>query len=109
MTPLHVAVERGDRINIMKYLLNKGAAIDVTDKHGVNIYVWLYYLYQTGCRINICYVYQALKLLEDGYCLTYKHTIMNIYPSCEGERGGERRLTLCQHKFGHNYVVTTST
>ena len=44
MTPLHVAVERGDRINIMKYLLNKGAAIDVTDKHGVNIYVWLYYV-----------------------------------------------------------------
>ena len=69
MTPLHVAVERGDRINIIKYLLNKRAAIDITDKHGVNIYVWLYYHQQTGCHINICYVYQALKLLQTEYCL----------------------------------------
>ena len=36
MTPLHVAVERGDRINILKYLLKKGAEIDITDDYGVN-------------------------------------------------------------------------
>ena len=39
MTPLHVAVERGDRINIMKYLIKKGADINIKDNHEVNICV----------------------------------------------------------------------
>ena len=36
MTPLHVAAERGDRFNIGKYLIGKGADINIQDKNGVN-------------------------------------------------------------------------
>ena len=101
MTPLHVAVERGDRINIIKYLNNKGAAINITDNHGVNIYVSntkqgtvliICCLVShrdannVDCIILPCHhhllmfqIYHALKLLKDKYCL--KFTIKKIYPS----------------------------
>ena len=39
MTPLHVAFEQGDRIIIMKYLIDKGAEINIRDNNGVNICV----------------------------------------------------------------------
>ena len=31
MTPLHVAAEKGDRLDVVKYLLYKGADINIKD------------------------------------------------------------------------------
>ena len=36
MTPLHVAAEEGDHLEIVKYLLDKGADINVKDYSGVS-------------------------------------------------------------------------
>ena len=36
MTPLHVAAEKGDRISIVKYLVDKGAGINIKDDSGVS-------------------------------------------------------------------------
>jgi len=36
MTPLHVAVEKGDRLGIVRYLLGKGADIDIKNARGVS-------------------------------------------------------------------------
>ena len=35
MTPLHVAAEKGDRLDIVKYLIGKGADINIKDYSGV--------------------------------------------------------------------------
>ena len=72
MTPLHVAVERGDRINIMKYLLNKGADIDSTDNYGVNKFLTV---------------------------LSTPNSLLVIVVSLPGKEGIH---TLCQHNFEHN-------
>ena len=42
MTPLHVAAEKGDRLEIVKYLIDKGADINITDYSGVCVTI-LYY------------------------------------------------------------------
>ena len=36
MTPLHVAAEKGDRLDIVKYLISKGADINIKDDSGVS-------------------------------------------------------------------------
>ena len=36
MTPLHVAAAKGDRLNIVKYLISKGADINIKDYNGVS-------------------------------------------------------------------------
>ena len=36
MTPLHVVAEKGDRLDIVKYLLDKGADINIKDYNGVS-------------------------------------------------------------------------
>ena len=36
MTPLHVAVKKGDRLDIVKILLDKGANINISDEYGVS-------------------------------------------------------------------------
>ena len=36
MTPLHVAAEKGDRLEIVEYLSNKGADINIKDYSGVS-------------------------------------------------------------------------
>ena len=35
MTPLHVAAEKGDRLDIVEYLIGKGADINIKDYSGV--------------------------------------------------------------------------
>ena len=54
MTPLHVAVERGDRINIMKYLIKKGADINIKDNHEVNSCVTVIIDTKQGAVSIIC-------------------------------------------------------
>ena len=41
MTPLHVAAEKGDRLNIVKYLIGKGANINIKDYSGVRFTILL--------------------------------------------------------------------
>ena len=36
MTPLHVVAEKGDRLDVVKYLLDKGADINIKDYNGVS-------------------------------------------------------------------------
>ena len=36
MTPLHVAAEKGDRLDIVEYLISKEADINITDDNGVS-------------------------------------------------------------------------
>ena len=36
MTPLHVAAEKGDRLEIVEYLIKKGADINIKDYSGVS-------------------------------------------------------------------------
>ena len=36
MTPLHVAAEKGDRISIVKYLVDNGADINIKDDDEVS-------------------------------------------------------------------------
>ena len=36
MTPLHVAAEKGDRISIVKYLVDNGADINIKDDNEVS-------------------------------------------------------------------------
>ena len=36
MTPLHVAAEKGDRLDIVECLLDKGADINIRDSNGVS-------------------------------------------------------------------------
>ena len=36
MTPLHVAAQRGERISIVEYLVDKGADINIEDDNGVS-------------------------------------------------------------------------
>ena len=36
MTPLHVAAEKGECLDIVKYLISKGADINITDDSGVS-------------------------------------------------------------------------
>ena len=36
MTPLHVAAEKGESLEIMKFLLGKGTAINIQDDNGVS-------------------------------------------------------------------------
>ena len=36
MTPLHVAAEKGDRLDIVKYLVDNGADINSKDDNGVS-------------------------------------------------------------------------
>ena len=36
MTPLHVAAEKGDRLDIVKYLCEEGADINIKDCSGVS-------------------------------------------------------------------------
>ena len=36
MTPLHVAAEKGDRLNIVQYFITKGADIDIKGYNGVS-------------------------------------------------------------------------
>ena len=42
MTPLHVAAEKGDRLEIVEYLIKKGADINIKDNSGVCVTI-LYY------------------------------------------------------------------
>ena len=44
MSPLHVAAERGGRLNIVKYLVEKKANIDIQDNNEVNLCNWTYSL-----------------------------------------------------------------
>ena len=37
MTPLHIAAERGGRLNIVEYLVGKEADINITDNNKVNL------------------------------------------------------------------------
>ena len=46
MTPLHVATQRGDRISIVNYLVDKGADINKKDNNGVSKMV-IGYIYAT--------------------------------------------------------------
>ena len=39
MTPLHIVAARGDHISIVKYLIRKGADINIKDHKGVNMHV----------------------------------------------------------------------
>ena len=57
MTPLHVAAEKGDRLDIVKYLCEKGADINIKDQSGVSEIILLiersaififHVLYMTG-------------------------------------------------------------
>ena len=36
MTPLHVAAEKGDRLDIVQYLIGEGADINIKDSCGVS-------------------------------------------------------------------------
>ena len=36
MTPLHMAAEKGDRLNIVKYLIGEEADINIKDYSGVS-------------------------------------------------------------------------
>ena len=36
MTPLHVAAEKGDCLNIVQYLIDEGADINIRDSSGVS-------------------------------------------------------------------------
>ena len=36
MTPLHVAAQKGDRISIVKYLVDQKADINIEDNNGVS-------------------------------------------------------------------------
>ena len=36
MSPLHVAAERGERISIVNYLVDKGADINIKNDNGVS-------------------------------------------------------------------------
>ena len=38
MTPLHVAAEKGESLDIVKYLISKEADIDITDDNGVRLH-----------------------------------------------------------------------
>lgn len=40
MTPLHVAAANGHFEEIVGYLVDKGATIDVKDKDGVSLHYW---------------------------------------------------------------------
>ena len=40
MTPLHMAAERGGRLNIVEYLVGKEADINSKDHNGVNIHIY---------------------------------------------------------------------
>ena len=36
MTPLHVAAEKGESLDIVEYLIRKGADINIKDENGVS-------------------------------------------------------------------------
>ena len=36
MTPLHVAAEKGESLEIVKYLIDRGADINIKNNNGVN-------------------------------------------------------------------------
>ena len=52
MSPLHVATQRGDRISIVTYLVDKGADINIKDDNGVS-------------KIVIGYIYATILLTVD--------------------------------------------
>ena len=68
MTPLHVAAEKGDRLEIVKYLISKEADINITDYNGVSetkLVVQQRVLYLFCCLNKGFISLQALKLLKD--------------------------------------------
>ena len=54
MTPLHVAAKKGDRLDIVEYLIGKGANINIEDYSGVS--GRLYYCLNTEC-LSIVHIY----------------------------------------------------
>ena len=55
MTPLHMAAERGGRLNIVEYLVGKKADINIKDNNGVKI-----------CDLTTLVPSQAV---ERGHCI----------------------------------------
>ena len=53
MTPLHVAAEKGDRLDIVKYLISKEADINITDDNGVSETILLI---EQMCLIHCLYM-----------------------------------------------------
>ena len=51
MTPLHAAVEKGESLDIVKYLIGKNADINITDENGVS---------ETLLRIQQRFLYSLL-------------------------------------------------
>ena len=59
MTPLHVAAEKGESLDIVKYLIDKGADINIKDDNGVSETILL--IQQRVLYPLILIKHQALK------------------------------------------------
>ena len=67
MTPLHVAAEKGDRLDIVEYLLDKRADINIRDYNGVSETI-LYINDPTGTVFFIVHELCCLKQGFIAYC-----------------------------------------
>ena len=78
MTPLHVAAEKGDRFDIVKYLSVKGADINITDDNGVSETT----TDRTESALSIVQVY-IYDMMMDRYSpmLTFKPMALTICAS----------------------------
>ena len=63
MTPLHMAAEKGDRLDIVEYLLHKGADINIRDSNGVSETI-LYINDPTG---TVLFIVHELCCLKEGF------------------------------------------
>ena len=54
MTPLHVAAERGGRLKIAEYLVEKGANINIQDSDTVCDYTFIMYVTILGTADLYC-------------------------------------------------------
>ena len=79
MTPLHVAAEKGDRLDIVEYLISKEADINITDDNGVS---------ETNDRTGVPCPLFMLKMMDKySWMLTFKPmTLTNgTWQTCESQ------------------------
>ena len=76
MTPLHVAVKKA-RTEVVKFLVDKEADINIKDGNGVNICMWVNICSEKGCCWSIHYCLPGKRqlsraLMEQGLILEHR-------------------------------------